>query len=46
MGIRREEGIVSARVLKETTPVRVRISSGDAVCPDAVWSAEFKEGMR
>ena len=46
MGIRREECIVSACMLKEATPVVARRSSGDAICPYVVWSAYFKKDMR
>ena len=46
MGIRGEECIVDACMLKETTPVGARKRSGEALCSDAVCSAYFKLDMR
>ena len=40
MGIQRAECIVSACMLKETTPVGARRSSGDIVFLDIGWSAD------
>ena len=42
MGIRRAECIVSACMLKESTPVGARRSTREAVCSNAVWSADLK----
>ena len=43
MGIRREECIVSAFMLKEETPVGARRSKGDKLCQEEIWSAYFRK---
>ena len=46
MGIQRVECIVSACMLKAATPVGAQKSNGERFCPDAFWSANFKQEMR